>query len=353
MNTILERNAMDPDALAEVRELAELERQGWPLRLKTLAAAGVLVAATPGMTAQPDPFGVMVDADGRVVVDDFTNPISNIPEIVRAFTADNMGYWIERVYNSPGWTIQGGAVRYVQTHPGDFFLPAGSLPAPRAPGTEAPRISGTRRRPIVAYPESLSASLEVTDEARRRNDVLQVQTTFRQAANTFADTFQSIGEAALATLVTTASRFVTGAAGTFADWDAAAPVENVNSTAPRPAAEFARVARLFTQDKSGVQPDTLIMSPEDQENLIRVYGGSLDATLTRLGIRQTLVSTRRAPGARLYLRSGQVGTMAWEKPLGDPEYTREGVRYTDVYTMEGVVAFIANGADALLEVRKV
>src|SRR4051794_20131792 len=241
MTSIIERNPVDPDALAQVRELAELERKGWPLRLKTLNAAGVIVAATPGMTSQPDPFGVAVDADGRVVVDDFTNPISNIPEIVRAFTADNMGYWIERGYNSPGWTIQGGAVRYVQTHPGDFFLPAGSLPAPRAPGAEAPRITGTRRRPIVAYPESLSASLEVTDEARRRNDVLQVQTTFRQAANTFADTFQSLGETALSALVTAAARFVTGAAGTFADWDAAQLIENTTSTAPRPAAEFARV----------------------------------------------------------------------------------------------------------------
>jgi hypothetical protein len=322
--------------------------------LRALGALPVLAGGSPeaNLTSQPDPYGVFTDADGRVVVDDFTNPISNIPAIVRAFTQANQGYWVEQVFNAPGWTVQGGAVRYALSSVGDQFLPAGQL-MPRAPGAEAPRLMGTRRRPIVAYPESLSGSIEVTDEARERNQVIQVQDTFRQAANSFADAFQGLGEAALAGLVTASSRFVTGAAGTFADWDAAQPIYNTTSTAPRPTAEFARVRRLFQEDRGGVAPDTLVWTPQDAENFDRVYEDRGDAVLARYGITRTFTTVRRTPGNRLYLASNQVGTMAWEKPMGDPEYTREGRRFTDVYTLEGRVVFVANGSDAIMEVRKV
>jgi len=306
----------------------------------------------PNLTSRPDPYGVFVDADGRVVVDDFTNPPSNIPAIVREMTRDNQGYWIEDVFNAPGWTIQGGAVIYSISAPGDHFLPDGQRPAPRAPGSEAPRISGTRRRPIVAYPESLSASIEVTDEARQRNDVIQVQTTFRQVANTFADIMQGTGEAALDALITASARNVNSGAGTFADWAIADSIYNTASTDPRPAEEFARVRRLFIEEKGGVLPDTLVWDPADAEHFDRVYQDRGDAVLARYGITRVLTTVRATAGVRKYLRSGQVGTLAWEQPMGDPEYTREGTRKTDVYTLEGRYVFVANGADAIMQVTK-
>lgn len=325
---------------------------------RNIAAVGVSALAPlaggdlAGNASQPDAFGVFTDADGRVVVDDFTNPISNIPHIVRAFAAANEGYWIEDVFNSPGWTVEGGAVRYTVTRPEDKFLPAGQL-MPRAPGAEAPRISGTRRRPVVAYPESVSGSIEVTDEARQRNDIFDVTNTFQQAANTFTETFQALGETALSGLVTASTRFISAGAGTYADWAAAQPIYNFSSTAPRPSQELARVRRTFQEEKNGVMPDTIVWSPEDAENFDRVYEDRGEAVLARYGITKTFTSVRRTAGNRLYLRSGQVGTMAWEKAMGDPEYTREGRRYTDVFTMEGRVVFVANGADAILEARKI
>jgi hypothetical protein len=96
-----------------------------------------------------------------------------------------------------------------------------------------------------------------------------------------------------------------------------------------------------------------VWTPQDAENFDRVYEDRGDAVLARYGITRTFTTVRRTPGNRLYLASNQVGTMAWEKPLGDPEYTREGRRFTDVYTLEGRVVFVANGADAIMEVRKV
>lgn len=333
-----------------VRHAAELNERDWKAVRRNYA--GTPTNDEVALVSRPDPYGVTVDADGRVVVDDFTNPISNIPAIVREMTRDNQGYWIEDVFNAPGWTIQGGAVGYTVSAPGDHFLPDGQRPAPRAPGAEAPRVSGTRRRPIVAYPESLSASIEVADETRQRNDIIQVQTTFRQVANTFADVMQGTGEAALAALVSAASRNVNSGAGTFADWAAADPIYNNTSTDPRPSEEFARVRRLFVEERGGVMPDTLIWDPVDAEQFDRVYQDRGDAILARYGITRVLTTVRATAGVRTYLKSGQVGTLAWEQPMGDPEYTREGTRKTDVYTLEGRFVFVANGADAIMTVTK-
>jgi hypothetical protein len=266
--------------------------------LRALGAAPAMAGgAEANLTAQPDPFGVFVDADGRVVVDDFTNPISNIPAIVREFTRANQGYWIEEVFNAPAGPSRAAPSATRSAAPGDQFLPAGQL-MPRAPGAEAPRLMGTRRRPIVAYPESLSGSIEVTDEARQRNLIIQVQDTFRQAANTFADAFQGLGEAALAGLVTASlavrdrrRRHVRRLGRRDADLQ-------LLVDRPRPAQEFARVRRLFQEDKGGVVPDTLVWTPQDAENFDRVYEDRGDAVLARYGITRTFTTVRRTPGNR-------------------------------------------------------
>jgi hypothetical protein len=320
--------------------------------LRAFRALGVLPIMAGGAAvdiAQPDPFGVTLDGQGRLVVDDYTSPPSVIPALIRELVTQNEGYWIETVFNTPGFTVQGGAIVYTETHPEDHYLAPGQSIAPRAPGSEAPRIGITRRRPKLAYAESWSGSIEVTDEHRRRNQVIAVQEAFRRASNTFAEVLQSRGEEVLTDFVQAAGRFVVDPPGS--DWAAADPIENNTSTDPRPAAEFARVLRLFREDKAGVRPNVLVVAPEDEEHLDRVYGDRLQPLLDRYNLR--VVSTiRRDPGRRLYLREGQVGTLAWEKPLGDPEYTREGKRFTDVYTLETVPVFVANGVDAIMEVRE-
>lgn len=318
---------------------------------RALGAVPIMAGGSaPANVAQPDPFGTSIDAQGRVVVDDYVNPPSRIPSIIRDLTVANQGYWIESVFNTPGITVEGGAILYTETFPQDHFLDPGASIAPRSPGSEAPRIGHSIRRPKIARPESWSGSIEVTDEARRWNRVIEVQDAFRKAANTFADVMQGRGEEVLGDFVTASNRFVVGGAGTFSDWNAAAPVENYTSTAPRPSAEFARVSRLFTEDKAGQSPNLLIASVGDAEQLDRIYGDRLEAVLNRYNL--TLrASVRRPDGRRLYVRQGQVGTIAFDKPLGTPEYTREGQRFTDVYTLETVPVFVAHGADAIMEVR--
>lgn len=343
------------DVLRDVMELARLERAGWDERGSALRASGVPlnfpVAPTEATgPAYPDPFGVYLDGDGRLVVDDFTNPISNIPEIVRAYTEANEGYWINQVFNSPGWTVQGGAVSYGISAPGLHFLADGKGFAPRSPGSEAPLLGGQKRRKALAYVENLSGRIEVTDEERQDNNVIDVQTTFRQASNTFAETLQDIGEATLDAFITAETRFVNFGDGTFAEWDES-PVVNSTTALPFPGREFARVRTTFIKEKGGVQPDTLVWSADDAELFYNIYGDRAQAILALHGFTNVLTSVRRQSGRRLYLRSGQVGTLAWAKPMGNPEYVREGLRLTDAYVLDGRFVFVANGADAILEVR--
>jgi hypothetical protein len=328
-----------------------MSREAWQEMVR-LGAIPVMAggADAPAQIAQPDPLGIGLDAAGRLVIDDYVNPPTRIPAIIRDLVRGNQGYWIEDVFNTPGMTVEGGAILYTETFPEDHFLDPGQTIAPRSPGSEAPRIGHSVRRPKLARPESWSGSIEVTDEARRWNRLIEVQDSFRKAANTFADRLQARGEEVLGDFVTAASRFVVGGAGTFSDWNAAQPEFNYTSTAPRPSAEFARVQRLYVQDKVGQQPDLLIVSPGDAEQLDRIYGGGLDALLNRYGLTMR-VSVRRPDGRRLYVRRQQAGTMAFDKPLGAPEYTREGQRFTDVYTLETVPVFVAHGADAIMEVR--
>ena len=294
----------------------------------------------------PQPLGVSVSGT-QITVDDYVNPPTRIPAIVRAFTAANEGYWIEDVFNVPGFTVQGGAIIYTETFPEDHFLADEGRPAPRAPGSEAIKLSAGRRGVLVSRPESWAGDIEVTDEDRRWNRVIGIQDQFRKAGNTFADLLQTSGEEVLDAFVQASGRFAVTPPGY--DWAAADPVENTTSTDPRPSAEFARVRRLFVQDKTGVRPDTLIAAPEDLEHLDRIYGDKLPALLQRHNL-TVHESVRRDPGKRLYVKSKQVGTLAFDKPL-DQEYSRVGTRKTDVYTLDVAPVWVANGADALMEVR--
>ncbi len=333
--------------LDEVRELAGLLAPEWKPRSRALAASGVPV----NEDGYPNPFGISQNTDGTaLVVDDLVNPPAIIPELVRDFTAENEGYWIEEVYRTPGITVTGGAIRYTETYANDHFLDEDADVAPRSPGAEAPKISGPRRVRKLAFPESWSGSIDVTDEHRRWNQVMEVQDDFRRAGNSLAMHLQKSGEDHLADFVQASARFVQGVNDDFTDWAAAPRVTATDAAGARPSAEFARVSRLFQEDKSGVAPDLVIVSPEDAEEFDRVFEGQADAVLARYNLRMR-VSVRRPVGRRLYVRQGQVGVMAFDKPLGPPEYTREGKRFTDVFTMEVAPVFVANGADAILEMR--
>lgn len=282
-----------------------------------------------------------------ITVDTYTKTPSRIPQIVRDLVAENEGYFAEEIFATPGFTVEGGALLYQDVLPEYQFLDTAGKPRPRAPGSEATILFGSRGAPKVARPQSWAGRIEVEDEARRRNDVIAVQNAFRQAANTFAQVIQDAALDVLTTFITATSRTVSGG-----NWRAALTSGVVNADpATLPQRDFALVRKTFTNDKNGVQPDTMIVNPEDAFYLDLIYGDKLPALLQRYGLRMR-ESVKVSEGDPIFVKAKQVGVLAFEKPL-DQEYVREGLRKTDVYVLEATPVPVAYDASAVLQLQNV
>lgn len=294
--------------------------------------------------------GPTLDATGtKITVDTYVNPPTVIPAIIRDLVAGNEGYFIEQVFATPGMTVEGGAILYEETFPEDHFVPDDQRPAPRAPGSKAPRLGSSRRGQKVARPESWSGSIEVHDETRRRNKVLAVQRQFTQASNTFADILQTRGMETLLDAVTTWGRTVTGV-----NWRAARPSGTVDADPfTMPERDFAKVQQQFRDDKAGMMPDTVILHSADYFHLQVLYPeGKLERLLNAYGLTPLVTPIADIEGAPIYCKGGAVGVIAFEKPL-DQEESRDGEAKTDIFTIESVPVFVAFDASAVLQVEGV
>lgn len=297
------------------------------------------------------PLGGATVSGTLITVDDYINPPSRIPEIVRNLVADNEGYFIEDIFSTPGFTVQGGAVIYTPTFPTSLFLDPQQTIAPRAPGSQAPLISGKRYTPQVARPESKSGRIEVTDEAKQRNQVWDVQNTFQKAANSFADYMQTRGIQALNNAVSAWSRTISGV-----NWRTShsSGLVNVDPTT-LPINDFESVLKQFIADKAGVRPDTVILHQNDAFYLgLTTYGPFMTpGTYMRALLDQYNLTLRVSPhateGTALFVKSKQVGVIAFEKPL-DQEYERAATRKTDIFVLEMRPVFVAQDASAVIGV---
>ncbi len=93
----------------------------------------------------------------------------------------------------------------------------------------------------------------------------------------------------------------------------------------------------------------MILSTDDGLRLRNTYADKLEQILAMYGLTMR-ISPRRPEGKALFLKSKEVGTLAFEQPL-DQEKERKARQKMDEYTLETVPVFVCNGADALLEVR--
>ena len=294
-----------------------------------------------------NPLGGATVSGTSITIDTLVNPPTIIPEIIRNLVAENEGYFIEEVFAVPGFTVEGGAVIYTETFPEDHFLPDDQSIAPRAPGAKAPRLGSTRRTPKVSRPESWSGSIEVHDEARERNQVYAVQRQFTQAANTFADRLQTRGIETLNGAVTAWERAI----ATRTDGWRVAVAEGIGNTDPLklPLADFAAVQEQFIEDKAGIRPDTLLIHQADAYYLEILYpDGKLAALLKQYGLTMR-VSPQVTEGSPIFCKGKQVGHLGFEKPLSQ-EFTRDGERWTDIFSMETRPVWIADNAAAVLRV---
>lgn len=294
------------------------------------------------------PLGSATLDGNKITIDDYVNPPTRIPEIIRDLVADNAGYFIEQLFHVPGFTVEGGAVIFTESFPEDHFLPEDQTIAPRAPGANAPTIGSTRRAPKLARPESWSGTIEVKKEHRRRMNVRAVQRQFQQAANTFADRLQTRGIQTLNGAVSAWDRVI---ATRTEGWRKPAE-DGVVNTDPllRPEADFAAVEEQFIEDKAGEKPDTLLVNQADAFYLRLGYPeGKLKALLESYGISHLRISPLVTEGQPIWAVGGKIGYIGFEVPL-EQEHEYHPRRKTDEYTLEVVPAFVADNAAGVLRV---
>jgi hypothetical protein len=303
------------------------------------------------------PLGGATVSGTLVTVDTYVNPPTKIPARIAALAASNFGYFMENVLATPGTRVQGGAVLYEIVKPTDLFLPADQGLAPRAPGAEAPRLGAARGEPAIARPESWSGSIEVTDEARARNDVIAITNQFTRAANSITNAIQETFITALQAFVTAQSRTIESPRNWKEEtkWSETVPKKT-------PLGDFALVQRKYTEDKAGIQPDTLIIHPEDLEILLNAYAGIIGGVATMGDLTQRLqtgygitnvVSTILAPkGAPYFVKAGTLGALLFEQPISQ-EQERVARRKTDVYIIEVRPVLVLNEPAAVYQLTKI
>lgn len=338
-----------PDVLA----LADLEADRWDeLAAQALREGPVSMAQSP--VAQP--LGGATVSGTTITVDTYVSPPTKIPARIAALAASNFGYFMEDVLATPGMRVQGGAVLYEIVKPTDLFLPSDQGLAPRAPGAEAPRLGAARGEPAVARPESWSGSIEVTDEARRRNDVIAVSNQFTRAANSITNTMQETFLASLKAFVEAQSRQVESPR----KWTEEPKASEVISK-KLPLGDFALVQRKFVEDKAGILPDTLIIHPEDLESLLNSYGGvgvvmtlgDLEDRMSRgYGINRVVSTVLATKGAPYFVKAGTLGYLLFETPISQ-EQEREAKRKTDVYVIEVAPVIVLNEPAAVWQLTKI
>lgn len=297
------------------------------------------------------PLGGATVSGTKVTVDTYVNPPTVIPPRIRALVAANVGYFAEQVFATGGFTVEGGAVIYTETFPEDYFVPDDQSFTPRAPGDPAPRLGSTRRAPKVARPESYAGSIEVTDEARKRNDVLGVRNQFTQAANTLANIIQTRAMQVLANAVESWKRQLVGSAWRVSRSGGLANVDPFTM----PHNDLALVQEQFSNDEVGVMPDTIILHTKDNYFLTVLYqsypNGGIDGMLRDYGITNRLVSPKAPEGAPYFLKARQVGDMVFEKPLEQEKHRVQG--FKDVFELDVAPLLIASDASAILQLTSV
>lgn len=294
------------------------------------------------------PLGGATVQGTTVTVDTYVNPPTKIPALIRSLVAEEEGYFIERVFGTLGSPIQGGSLIVEETFPEDFFLPAGGEPAPRAPGTEAPNLASMRHEPKVRRPESWAGRIEVTDEAKQRNNVIAVRNQFTKAANTFADIIQRRGIEVLMEAIEDWERV--GEAKVNWHEKHESGVQNADPQ-KMPHYDVALVLKQFFDDKVGVRPNTILCNTEENLFLDLWYPGigttlSVDGMLSKYGITQIIPTPLVDKGKVIFTKAGAPGVIGWELPMSQ-EFVREGIRKTDVYVLECRPVYAAFDASAV------
>lgn len=219
---------------------------------------------------------------------------------------------VSRIFSTGGTAVRGGAILYEQALANDLYT---NRDVERvAPGAEFPIVGSDRRGPKVAEVEKWGGKFKITDEARRRNDIVHFNNQVTMLSNTIV---RKVNQRAIIELE--AAIAALGGAGTFIgnNWQAVITAgTSATNNADMPAGDFAKAQQIADTDELGVVYDLWIINPQEHAALKVIYGDKLNDVLRSNGIDEIYPSNRVAAGTAYAVARGQVGFLEYEQGLG-------------------------------------
>ncbi|CAM3129232.1 hypothetical protein DFJ75_1699 [Williamsia muralis] len=216
---------------------------------------------------------------------------------------------LPKFFHNHGAPVEGGGLLYSVIQASDFYVSTDL--EKRSPLSEYKVVEGVDPEPKLAPVEDWGGKFQVSDEQISRNDVSYLDQQTTQLANTIARKLDQAAILAITTAVT-GDNIVTGH-----DWDGlvfVGPEANLTVSANRPTADLSAAQLASDLQEMGITHDLLVVHPNQAHALRVAYGDGLDDMLKSAGV-GLFSNPRIASGTAWAIKSGEVGTVGFEKPL--------------------------------------
>lgn len=236
----------------------------------------------------------------------------NNPRLVTRTIADLtlQKFMVDLIF-APAGGVQGGAMLYQQATENDLY--ADDDVQEMAAGTEHPEIRFGDGEILTAQVQKFGGKFKVTEEARTRNQIGQVNRAMVRLANTIRRKTQQRALAELDAAISAHSRTTAGIS-----WaDAGGLIMGTDyANNALPGADLAAASREASENELGYEYNMLIVNPQEWEALLVAYGpDKLPDVLRGYGIETWWVTNQQTAGTAKLLAKGQVGELGFEKPL--------------------------------------
>lgn len=247
------------------------------------------------------------------------------------------GYFAEKIFSNAGG-VSGGALVYSQLTANDLF------PTRRAqriePGGEYPEVTFDRPAPLTAQVEKIGGKFPVTDEARDRNDLSQIQNESTKLGNDIQDQLHTRCLTELDAAITSVGAPIQMTTSSWADAASLTLTTTANSLLP--AADFAEMGKRAANQRLGTRYNLLIVNPQEYANFHVIYGDRAEAILAANGIEEMVSTPLVTAGEGYAVQRGLVGQVRYEQPLTTTTYREEGRDVTYVKSSVRAVFAVTN-----------
>lgn len=265
------------------------------------------------------PLGAPTVVGNKLTVDTALNQPGRITRRIADLTLQR--FIVDKIFSTSGVPVTGGAVVYDQATTNELYTSRDV--EERAVSSEYPIVGTERTEPKTAVAEDWGGKFFITDQARKRNQVVHFNNQVTALANTIV---RKVNQRAVATLE--AAITALGGAGVVPghDWSTVTLTGTTPTpNAERPLADFAAVQLAADVEELGVTYDLWIVNPQELHNLTVAYGSDAAAVLQTAGV-ELFPSNRVTAGTAYAVARGQVGFLDYEEGLTTETWREEATR---------------------------